>query len=151
LLVSVSKCCQNQGHDGCSDSKKLRLDQALWDIKGKRYGVPVHELMGGKVRDKIKVYQWIGGDRPNDVVAQAKAVQSMGFKAIKMNATDECQYIDNFGKVERVIERVAAIREACGSELGIGIDFHGRVHKPMAKVKRKWDVSRWKYPLIVAV
>lgn len=91
--------------------------------------------MGGKVRDKIKVYQWVGGDRPNDVVAQAKYAQSQGFKAIKMNATDECQYIDNFGKVERVLERVAAIREACGSELGIGIDFHGRVHKPMAKVR----------------
>ncbi|KAG2185504.1 hypothetical protein INT44_002297 [Umbelopsis vinacea] len=114
------------------------IDQALWDIKGKYYNVPVHELMGGRVRDKIKVYQWIGGDRPNDVGAQAQAAQRDGFKAIKMNATDECQYIDTFGKVERVLERVAAIREACGSDFGIGIDFHGRVHKPMAKqlVKR---------------
>jgi galactonate dehydratase len=95
--------------------------------------------MGGRVRDKIKVYQWVGGDRPNDVGIQAKAAQDDGFKAIKMNATDECQYIDTFGKVERVLERVAAIREACGSDFGIGIDFHGRVHKPMAKV-RELDV-----------
>lgn len=91
--------------------------------------------MGGRVRDKIKVYQWVGGDRPTDVGAQAKVAQQDGFKAIKMNATDECQYIDTFGKVERVLERVAAIREACGSDFGIGIDFHGRVHKPMAKVR----------------
>ena len=40
------------------------IDQALWDIKGKALGVPVHELLGGTVRDKIKVYSWIGGDRP---------------------------------------------------------------------------------------
>ena len=44
------------------------IDQALWDIKGKRFNVPVYELLGGKCRDKVKVYGWVGGDRPKDVV-----------------------------------------------------------------------------------
>ena len=43
------------------------MEQALWDIKGKYYGIPVHEMLGGAARDKIRVYSWIGGDRPQDV------------------------------------------------------------------------------------
>src|SRR5512133_798426 len=67
------------------------IDQALWDIKGKYFNAPVYELMGGKARDSIKVYSWIGGDRPSDVVnAALKAVEN-GFTAIKMNATEELQ------------------------------------------------------------
>ena len=43
------------------------IDQALWDIKGKFYNAPIYELMGGKARDKMKIYSWIGGDRPSDI------------------------------------------------------------------------------------
>ena len=113
------------------------IDQALWDIKGKVFNAPVYELMGGACRDKMKVYSWIGGDRPSDVGAAAKEKQDAGFKAIKMNATEELQMIDTYDKVDAVLERVAAIREACGKYFGIAIDFHGRVHKPMAKVLAK--------------
>ena len=113
------------------------LDQALWDIKGKFYGAPAYELMGGKVRDNIKVYSWIGGDRPADTGAMAKAKKDEGFTAIKMNATEELQMIDTYDKVDAVLERVAAIRETCGKYFGIAIDFHGRVHKPMAKILAK--------------
>jgi galactonate dehydratase len=113
------------------------IDQALWDIKGKFYNAPVHQLLGGKVRDKIKVYSWIGGDRPAEVAEAAKAIVAKGFTALKMNATEELQYIDSFKKIEEAIKRVAAVRDAVGSETGIGIDFHGRVHKPMAKVLAK--------------
>lgn len=109
------------------------IDQALWDIKGKYHNVPVYELMGGKVREKIKVYSWIGGDRPSQVAQAAKEVVAKGFLALKMNGTEELQYIDSFDKVERAVERVASVREAVGSHIGIGIDFHGRVHKPMVK------------------
>ena len=113
------------------------IDQALWDIKGKRLGVPVHELIGGKCRDKIKVYCWVGGDRPSDVAKAAKEKMDEGFSAIKMNATEELQIVDTFDKVDAVLERVSSIREACGKNFGIAIDFHGRVHKPMAKVLAK--------------
>ena len=49
------------------------IDQALWDIKGKYFNAPVHQLIGGKARDKMRVYSWIGGDRPNDIANAAKA------------------------------------------------------------------------------
>ena len=113
------------------------IDQALWDIKGKKFGAPVYQLMGGKCRDKMRVYSWIGGDRPSDVGNAAKEKMAEGFTAIKMNATEELQMIDSYNKIDEVLERVAAIREACGKYLGIAIDFHGRVHKPMAKVLAK--------------
>ena len=113
------------------------IDQALWDIKGKVFNAPVYELMGGKCHDRMKVYSWIGGDRPSDVGAAALEKKNAGFTAIKMNATEELQMVDTYDKVDAVLERVAAIREACGKYFGIAIDFHGRVHRPMAKVLAK--------------
>jgi len=113
------------------------IDQALWDIKGKYYNAPVHELLGGACRESMKVYSWIGGDRPQDTANAAKKAFENGFEVIKMNATEELQYIDSYDKIESVVQRVAGIREAAGNHLGIGIDFHGRVHKPMAKVLAK--------------
>jgi galactonate dehydratase len=110
------------------------IDQALWDIKGKALGVPVADLLGGPVRDRIRVYSWIGGDRPADTAAAARDAVARGFTAIKMNGTEELQYLDTHDKVERALANVAAVREAVGPNVGIGVDFHGRVHKPMAKV-----------------
>lgn len=113
------------------------IDQALWDIKGKYFGAPVYELMGGRCRDKMRVYSWIGGDRPSDVAAAALQKKAAGFTAVKMNATEELQYIDTYEKIDAVLERVAAIRESAGKHFGIAIDFHGRVHKPMARILAK--------------
>jgi len=113
------------------------IDQALWDIKGKYFNAPIYQLLGGKCRDKMKVYSWIGGDRPSDVGKAAKEVVDRGFTAVKMNASEELQYIDSFEKIDQVLERVATLREKVGPNIGIGIDFHGRVHKPMAKVLAK--------------
>ena len=113
------------------------IDQALWDIKGKYFNAPVYELMGGACRDRMRVYSWVGGDRPTDVGATAKERKDAGFTAVKMTATEEWQYIDSDEKVDQVLERVAAIRESCGKYFGIAVDFHGRVHKPMAKILAK--------------
>lgn len=110
------------------------VDQALWDIKGKHLGVPVHELLGGPVRERIRVYSWIGGDRPSDTAASARSAVEHGFSAVKMNGTEEMHFVDNHAKVARVLENVHAVREAVGPDIGLAVDFHGRVHKPMAKV-----------------
>ena len=110
------------------------IDQALWDITGKAHDLPVHRTLGGRVRDRIGVYSWIGGDRPAETAAQARAAVDRGFRAVKMNGTEELQYIDSWAKVTRAVENVATIREAVGEEVGIAVDFHGRVHAPMAKV-----------------
>lgn len=113
------------------------IDQALWDIKGKYYQAPVYELLGGKCRDKLKVYSWVGGDRPSDLIKGIEQLKKAGCTAIKMNGTEEMHYVDDFSKIEEVAERVASVREKFGYEIGIGIDFHGRVHKTMAKVLAK--------------
>jgi galactonate dehydratase len=113
------------------------IDQALWDIKGKTLGVPVHALLGGQLRDRIRVYSWIGGDRPADTANMARDCGARGFSAVKMNATEEMQFVDTHAKIDAVLERVQAIRDAMGPDFGIGVDFHGRVHRPMAKVIAK--------------
>lgn len=110
------------------------IEMALWDIKGKALNVPVYEMLGGLARDSLKVYSWIGGDRPDDVLNQAKERFDMGFTAVKMNATEELHYIDSYDKVQEVVDRVAAIKDHFGEKMQVGVDFHGRVHKPMAKV-----------------
>jgi galactonate dehydratase len=106
------------------------LDQALWDLKGRVLGVPVWELLGGKVRDRIAVYSWIGGDRPDNVVDAAKLRKSQGFRAVKMNATAELRWLDSPHSLDEVIARAEAVRS---SGVDVAIDFHGRVHKAMAK------------------
>lgn len=113
------------------------IEIALWDIKGKYYNAPIYELLGGSARDRIKVYSWIGGDRPADVVKDAQDRVTRGFDSIKMNATEELHYIDSFKKIDAVVERVASLRDTFGNDLNIGVDFHGRVHKPMAKILAK--------------
>lgn len=113
------------------------IEQALWDIKGKALGMPVYELLGGAVRDKIRVYCWIGGDRPGDIVRDVKEKMQQGYTAVKMNATSEMAWIDSFTIVQDVVERVQAIRDVAGYNIDIAVDFHGRVHKGMARVLMK--------------
>ncbi len=113
------------------------IDQALWDIKGKVLNQPVHRLLGGPVREKMRVYGWIGGDRPADLVAGAKAAAAQGLTAVKLLATEEMAWIDSNAKIDAALARVAALREAMGPEFGIAVDFHGRLHRPMAKVLAK--------------
>ncbi|TFK92487.1 enolase C-terminal domain-like protein [Polyporus arcularius HHB13444] len=106
------------------------LDIALWDIKGKRLGVPVWQLLGGKVRDRVKVYGWIGGDKPDDVADGAAARRAQGFTAVKMNGTEGLDWIDSPALLE---DTVARVKEAKAAGVDVAIDFHGRVHKGMAK------------------
>ncbi|MCL1796640.1 MAG: galactonate dehydratase [Clostridia bacterium] len=110
------------------------IEQAMWDIKGRHFGVPVYELIGGKVRNRIEVYRWIGGDHPSDVATAAREAVSQGYHAVKMNATSEMRWIDTYDQLDQVVERVAMIRETVGNKLRIAIDFHGRLHKTMARI-----------------
>ncbi|MDM7850620.1 galactonate dehydratase [Pseudochrobactrum kiredjianiae] len=113
------------------------IDQALWDIKGKALNVPVHQLLGGQCRDRIKVYSWIGGDRPSDVARNAREMVERGFTALKLNGAEELQIVDSYAKIDAIVETIGTVRDAVGPHVGIGADFHGRVHRPMAKVLAK--------------
>jgi galactonate dehydratase len=109
------------------------LDQALWDLRGKAFGAPAYELLGGPVRDRVRVYGWIGGDRPADVGAAARERVEAGLTAVKMNATPEFRRVESPAAVRAAVDRLAEVRAAVGDEVDIGVDFHGRVAKPMAK------------------
>jgi galactonate dehydratase len=113
------------------------IDQALWDIKGKALGVPVWQLLGGLVRDKMRAYSWVGGDRPADIINDMHKLREGGIHTFKMNGCDELGMIDNSKKVDAAVARIAEIREAFGADVEFGIDFHGRVAAPMAKVLLK--------------
>ena len=106
------------------------IDQALWDLKGRALGVPVWELLGGQVRDHIQAYAWIGGDRPDQVSEAARQRREQGFAAVKMNATAELGWLDRPAALDGVLERVQA---AQAEGLDVALDFHGRVHRPMAR------------------
>lgn len=110
------------------------IDQALWDILGKSLDVPVYQLLGGKLRDRMKTYCWVGGDRPAQVVEAIGAARTRGFDTFKMNGTEEFGMVDTHAAVDRALEKFSEIRSTFGSAVDFGIDFHGRVSLPMAKV-----------------
>lgn len=106
------------------------IDIALWDLKARRLHIPLYQLLGGAVRHKIRVYAWIGGDRPSDVENAAEARIKQGFNAVKMNATEGVDWLDSPRALETSVERLKVVK-ALGMD--VGLDFHGRLHKPMAK------------------
>ncbi|KAF0814484.1 D-galactonate dehydratase [Andreprevotia sp. IGB-42] len=110
------------------------IDQALWDIKGKALGVPVYQLLGGLVRDCMKTYSWVGGDRPADIIRDIQARVDLGFDTFKMNGCEELGIVDNSRAIDAAVAKVAEIRAAFGNSIEFGLDFHGRVAAPMAKV-----------------
>jgi galactonate dehydratase len=109
------------------------IDQALWDIAGKTYGVPVHWLLGGPVRDRARVYSWIGGDEPEQVADQAREQVEAGFTAVKMNASGRMEPIETLAGTQAVVDRVAAVRDAIGPDRDLVVDFHGRMSTAMSR------------------
>ncbi|MBO7744657.1 galactonate dehydratase [Paenibacillus sp. MWE-103] len=108
------------------------IEQALWDIKGKFYNMPVYEMLGGKVRETIRMYSHCGGETPETIAANAKKRMEQGFNAIKIGVDAPVRQVDSLAFVEGVVAKFAAIREAAGSGLDIAIDFHGRVSPAMS-------------------
>ncbi|KOX19942.1 galactonate dehydratase [Saccharothrix sp. NRRL B-16348] len=102
------------------------VDQALWDILGKSLGVPVHQLLGGAVRDRVRVYGWIGGDEPAEVADAAAAQVAAGLTAVKINAAGRMSPIPTRAETAAVVARLAAVREAIGDDRDVAVDFHGR-------------------------
>ncbi|MER6005618.1 galactonate dehydratase [Nonomuraea sp. NPDC051941] len=102
------------------------LDQALWDIAGKHFGAPVHQLLGGPVRDRIRVYGWVGGDEPSEVRDHIAAQLEAGLTAVKMNASGAMSPVASVAELDGVVARVAAAREVLGDHRDVAVDFHGR-------------------------
>ncbi|SDR86766.1 galactonate dehydratase [Microlunatus soli] len=110
------------------------IDQALWDIKGKALGLPVHELLGGPVRQTMRVYSWIGGDEPGALAEQAVQRREQGFTAIKMNGGGRMRALESRAQINALVDRVSAVRDAVGDDFDIAIDFHGRFTPAVSRV-----------------
>ncbi|WP_328885197.1 galactonate dehydratase [Streptomyces sp. NBC_00316] len=102
------------------------IDQALWDIAGKAYGAPVHALLGGPVRDEVRVYAWVGGDEPAQLAEEITAQVEAGFTAVKMNAAGRTSPLASPAETAAVVDRVAAAREVLGTGRDVAVDMHGR-------------------------
>lgn len=103
------------------------LDQALWDLLGRRLGVPVHGLLGGAVRDRVRVYAWVGGDEPGEVADDAARAVDTGITAVKLNATGAMPALATAADLDAAGRRAEAVRAAIGDERDLAIDVHGRV------------------------
>ena len=122
------------------------IDQALWDITGKKLGVPVHQLLGGAVRDRVTIYGHVGAQVDRDefgkiplkeelkVMSENVLKQlSRGLKAIKFTPSDSLEHIDTPTEVKNIVKRVETVRELVGDDIDIAIDLHGRFSLAMAR------------------
>lgn len=101
------------------------IDQALWDIKGKRYQAPVWDLLGGRVRDKVRAMLVIPYGTPDEVAQSCKQAVSDGYTALKVMVYQPEHHLMSFGaKVKDMVERMALIRETVGWEPEVGIELH---------------------------
>jgi galactonate dehydratase len=114
------------------------IEHACLDILGKSLDVPVWRLLGGSCRDRIRVYGGAGGNTPEAYATNAKARVAEGFTAVKCTPfPDPVRYVDSPTMIDSIVGRVAAIREAVGPSIDIGVDFHRVVSPPMAKLLLK--------------
>ena len=108
------------------------IEQALWDITGKWLGVPVYQLLGGQVRDRIRVYAHCHADSPANAAIAAKAKVAEGYNALKTAIEAPARIVDNKAYIKRQVAYIQAMVEAVGDEVDIAVDFHGRVSPTMA-------------------
>ncbi len=112
------------------------IDIALWDIKGKRLGVPIYDLMGGKTRDKVRCYMHVGGTTKNDLVESAKGAVTDGFTAVRFTPFPPDYYLHKSYTewADEAVDRVGAVKEAVGSNVDICVE----IHRQMSPAESIW-------------
>ena len=108
------------------------IDQALWDIKGKEAGKPIYELLGGKVRDRVRMYTHFGGGTPDEMAASAQSKAAKGWTAVKTVPVPITNILDGPRLLDEAEAGLKAVREAVGNDVDILLDMHGRVTPQMA-------------------
>lgn len=117
------------------------IEQALWDIRGKDLGQPVYQLLGGRVRDKLRMYTHLGGGNMKAVyetfeieplIDLAKQVVANSYTAVKVVFVPYSEPLEGPSTVKRFAKMMGALREALGDEIDIMVDFHGRTYPATA-------------------
>ena len=123
------------------------LEHAMWDIAGKAYGAPVHKLIGGACRDKIRVYAngWSGGNpTPDSLAERASEVIEAGFTALKFDPIPGRWRTYVSKDVERAaVENVRAVRESVGPDVDILVEMHRRL-APMHAVRIAHEIEQYR-------
>ncbi|MFV0400238.1 MAG: galactonate dehydratase [Oscillospiraceae bacterium] len=103
------------------------IDQALWDIKGKYFGVPVYELLGGPTRKRVRTYAHMQGQTLDEIIANAKKSVEEGFTVFKTGPADgPVRPLETMEFIDKAVEKVGRIREALPAHVDLALDFHGR-------------------------
>ena len=102
------------------------LDQALWDLRGKAWGVPVYRLLGGPTRDYIRLYTHVGIYEPDEMVEDAQRDVADGFTAMKTGSWRNDMLLPETERLRIFTERLTLLRDTVGPEIDIMIDDHGR-------------------------
>jgi len=118
------------------------VDQALWDILGKHYDTPVHALLGGAVRDRLRVYQHVNiGDwavsaqdeaQLDELAGLARQAVADGYTMVKTALPGPARVLESKAYIDSVVARMTRVREAIGDDVDFAIDFHGRVTPSLA-------------------
>ncbi len=111
------------------------VECALWDILGKHLGVPVWQLLGGKVNDKVRIYVngWFAGAKePEEFAEKAKLAVSRGVTAMKWDPFGKSYLEISSADLDRAIRCVGAVRDAVGNGVDLLIEGHGRFNVPTA-------------------
>ena len=121
------------------------IEHALWDIKGKALGVPVWQLLGGAVRDKVRVYQNPGGGTPEEMAERAlAAIEKYGYTALKLGphapGADKMPWN---AVVRGAAARMKAVRDAVGPDIDIGLDPHAKIFEPYKALQMAHAVAEY--------
>jgi len=119
------------------------VEIALWDLAGKALGVPVYQLLGGKVRDRVRLYCDSANHHPDDPQARAKLkeIEAMGFTAVKIDIDeandpgrwDRVNWTASNAEIDRMVKEVAFVRETLSPRVDLAVDMHGRYDATTAK------------------
>ena len=131
---------------GILNSAVAGIDQALWDIAGKKLNVPVYQLLGGQVRDRVRIYGHIGGQttkevygNANAIVGKSEIIESVemqlerGLTALKWCPANALEHIDTPAQIKQIVESVETVRNFVGDEIDLCLDFHGRFSLAMSR------------------
>ena len=101
------------------------IDIALWDIKGKALGQPVHMLLGGKLRERVECYTGFGGATPQDTASKGVELVAEGWRFLRLSIPDRDGVMDGSAAVRDAVAHFAALREAVGPDMKLMLDpFH---------------------------